>query len=60
MANIQSLVLEYVDDKWDAPWRNDLLTDPPVVASGYFRLPENPGLGTELNMDVVKKYRFDG
>ncbi|MDD9949246.1 MAG: mandelate racemase/muconate lactonizing enzyme family protein [candidate division Zixibacteria bacterium] len=61
MANIpNALVLEFVDEKWDAPWRDDLLTDPPVVDSGYFRLPEKPGLGTELNMDVVEKYRFKG
>ena len=61
MANIpNALVLEYVDDEQDAPWRNDLLTDPPIVESGYFQLPEKPGLGTELVMDVVEKYRFKG
>ncbi|MBT5876159.1 MAG: mandelate racemase/muconate lactonizing enzyme family protein [Candidatus Latescibacteria bacterium] len=61
MANIpNALVLEYVDDEQDAPWRNDLLTDPPLVDNGYLRLPEKPGLGTELVMDVVNKYRFEG
>ena len=61
MANIpNALVLEYVDDEQDAPWRNDLLTDPPEVERGYFRLPQKPGLGTELVMEVVEKYRFDG
>jgi galactonate dehydratase len=61
MANIpNALVLEYVDDDQDAPWRNDLLTDPPVVENGYLRLPEKPGLGTELAMDVVDEYRFEG
>ncbi len=61
MANIpNALVLEYVDDQQDAPWRNDLLTDPPVVENGYLHLPEKPGLGTELVMDMVKKHRFEG
>ena len=60
MANIPNgLVLEYVDDEQDAPWRDDLLTDPPVVDSGILRLPNKPGLGTELVMDVVEKYRFN-
>ena len=60
MANIPNgLVLEYVDDEQDAPWRDDLLTDPPVVDSGFLRLPNKPGLGTELVMDVVEKYRFN-
>ena len=32
MANIPNvLVLEYINDEQDAPWRNDLLTDPPQV-----------------------------
>jgi len=61
MANLpNALVLEYVDDEQDAPWRNELLTDPPVVQGGYFQLPEKPGLGTELVMDVVEKHRFVG
>ena len=60
MANIPNgLLLEYVDDEQDAPWRNDLLTDPPVVDKGYLLLPNKPGLGTELKMDIVSKYRFE-
>ena len=61
MANIpNALVLEYVDDEQDAPWRNDLLTDPPQVENGYLRLPTKPGLGSQLVMKEVEKYRFEG
>ena len=60
MANIPNgLLLEYVDDESDPPWRYDLLSDPPVVEQGYLRLPTKPGLGTELVMKEVEKYRFE-
>lgn len=61
MANIpNALVMEYVDDEWDAPWRNDLLTDPPEVENGYFKLPTKPGIGTDLVMKEVEKRKFTG
>ena len=61
MANIPNgLVLEYVDDEQDAPWRNDLLSDPPHVEDGFLLVPARPGLGTELVMKEVEKYRFEG
>ncbi len=61
MANIPNgLVLEYVDDEQDAPWRNDLLSHPPQVEDGCLLVPARPGLGTELVMKEVEKYRFEG
>lgn len=61
MANIPNgLLLEVVDDEQDPDWRDDLLTDPPVVEDGTLLLPTKPGLGAALNMDVVEKYRFEG
>jgi galactonate dehydratase len=60
MANIPNgLVLEYVDDEQDPPWRNDLLTDPPQVEKGYLLLPTKPGLGSKLVMKEVEKYKFE-
>ena len=60
MANIPNgLLLEYVDCERDPPWRNDLLTDPPVWEKGYLHLPTKPGLGSGLVMSEVEKYRFD-
>ncbi len=53
-------LLEYVDDEQDPPWRDDLLTDPPVFEKGYLKLPTKPGLGTDLVMKEVEKYRFEG
>ena len=61
MANIPNgLLLEYVDDEQDPAWRNELLTDPPVIENGTLRLPTKPGIGSSLNMAAVEKYKFEG
>jgi galactonate dehydratase len=32
----------------DAPWRDDLLTHPFEIENGYLKVPERPGLGSDL------------
>jgi len=32
----------------DAPWRDDLLTHPFEIEEGYLKLPDRPGLGSDL------------
>lgn len=51
----------------DVPWWGDLVdrvdSSAPVLEEGYVDLPEGPGLGIELNDDVVDRYttdEFDG
>jgi hypothetical protein len=42
-------------------WMDDvILHDGPVVKDGYITLPEKPGLGIELNPDVVKAHLAQG
>ncbi|MDF1513071.1 MAG: mandelate racemase/muconate lactonizing enzyme family protein [Anaerolineae bacterium] len=61
MANIPNgLLLEHVDEDHDAPWRNDILSNPPVFDNGFMQLPTEPGLGTKLVMKEAEKYRFEG
>jgi galactonate dehydratase len=61
MANITNgLLLEYVDDERDSPWRNELLSHPPIFDKGFLHLPTEPGLGARLNLKIVEKYRFEG
>ncbi|SMO71267.1 mandelate racemase/muconate lactonizing enzyme family protein [Fodinibius sediminis] len=45
----------------DDPWWEDLVTgiDKPIVQDGYVRVPEKPGIGVELNEDVVKEHLMD-
>jgi L-alanine-DL-glutamate epimerase-like enolase superfamily enzyme len=42
----------------DVPWWEDLVTGipKPIVKDGFASVPEAPGLGVELNADVVKQH----
>jgi L-alanine-DL-glutamate epimerase-like enolase superfamily enzyme len=41
---------------YDSPLRRDLVSPEPQVIDGYMELPTAPGLGIDLNMDVVERY----
>jgi L-alanine-DL-glutamate epimerase-like enolase superfamily enzyme len=42
----------------DIPWWDDLVEGPskPIIQQGFIPVPEGPGLGVELNEDVVKEH----
>ena len=40
----------------DAPWRDDLLTHPFEIENGYLKLPERPGLGSDLIEEELLKH----
>ncbi len=45
----------------DVPWWNDLvMADGPLIREGYITLPEEPGLGLELNGDVARAHLSEG
>ena len=48
--------------EWDPspqnPLRDAMLTNPIKVVDGYLTVPQGPGLGTDLNWDVVKQLPF--
>jgi L-alanine-DL-glutamate epimerase-like enolase superfamily enzyme len=47
----------------DMPWWQDLVTGipKPIVQNGYITVPDKPGLGVELNDEVVKQHlRYPG
>jgi len=48
-------VIEF--DRTRNPLRDDLLVDPLVLEDGYVAVPTGPGLGVEVNMEVVERYR---
>lgn len=57
-ANVASacpnfMVLEFDED--DPPWRDDFLTHPFTVKNGYLKVPERPGLGSDLVEKELKK-----
>ena len=61
-ASIQSfLCLE--NHALDIPWWKDLVTglSEPLIVGGYAAVPEKPGLGVDLNPDVIKEHlRYPG
>jgi len=47
----------------DMPWWQDLVTGipKPIIQSGYIPVPDKPGLGVELNDEVIKQHlRYSG
>jgi galactonate dehydratase len=54
VATTNFLVLEYTPD--DEPPRRDLILEPLVVKDGYIEAPEKPGIGVDLNEELLLKY----
>lgn len=55
-----SPVFEYVSPHvFDSPLRRDLVSPEPAVVDGWMDLPVGPGLGIELNEDLVARWRAD-
>jgi L-alanine-DL-glutamate epimerase-like enolase superfamily enzyme len=41
-------------------WQDIIQRDGPLYRDGYYQLPNKPGLGVELNEEVVKKHLAPG
>jgi L-alanine-DL-glutamate epimerase-like enolase superfamily enzyme len=53
-------VFEYVSPKvFDSVLRRELVSPEPEVVDGFMALPDRPGLGIDLNEDLVKRLRVD-
>ena len=51
------MILEYA---WgEVPWRHDLTIPSETINNGRISLPDAPGLGVELNPDVVETHRAE-
>jgi galactonate dehydratase len=37
----------------DVPWKDDIVTNVPLIKEGYLHVPDGPGWGTELNDDAL-------
>ena len=37
----------------DVPWKDDIVTNPPVIENGVLQVPSMPGWGSELNEKVI-------
>ncbi len=54
------LIQEYFDP-FNDPWTRDLVTWTPVINpdNGHLSFPDAPGLGLDLNLDVIKQHPYD-
>ena len=53
-------VFEYVSPHvFDSPMRRELVSPEPIVVDGYMALPTGPGLGIELNEELIARWRAD-
>ncbi len=43
----------------ESPLRKELINSTVTLQDGFASIPQGPGLGVELNMDIVNKYRVD-
>jgi L-alanine-DL-glutamate epimerase-like enolase superfamily enzyme len=66
-AHVSAAIPNFLCMEWhsrDVPWWNDMAlrteSDDPILEDGYIRVPEGPGLGVELNRDLVEQYLTDG
>src|SRR5262249_5009218 len=49
-----ALMLERLEDDW--PERNTVIAAPPAIEAGHMLVPDAPGLGVDIDEDVVKRY----
>jgi galactonate dehydratase len=40
----------------DVPWKNEVMTNPPVIENGHVVIPTKPGWGSDINEAVVAKH----
>jgi galactonate dehydratase len=58
-ATLQNfMIMEFDVD--DAPWRDDLMTNPFEIRNGHMLLPDRPGLGSDLVEEELKKHAYAG
>jgi len=50
-------ILEY--DQSDHPFRKELLKNPIKMNNGYVNVEASPGLGIEVNKEIIKKYKIN-
>jgi galactonate dehydratase len=58
-AACPNFMIQEIFQTYDVEWVEDLLVDPPVVEDGRVKIPQKPGIGVELNMDVVEEHNLD-
>ncbi|HEU5434742.1 MAG TPA: galactonate dehydratase [Thermomicrobiales bacterium] len=59
--HLDAAIPNFVIQEWVAdppPWTDDMLVHPVVIRAGWAELPAEPGLGTDLNLDVCRAHPY--
>jgi L-alanine-DL-glutamate epimerase-like enolase superfamily enzyme len=52
------MILEFDQD--EAPWRDEIMTHPLEISRGHLKVPDRPGLGSDLIEDELLKHAVTG
>ncbi len=60
-ACVDNFLIQEYFDPFNDPWTKDLVTWTPQIdpKNGHLSLPTAPGLGIDLNLDVVREHPYD-
>ena len=57
--HLDAVVPNFIIQEWvwdDPSWRNEILVNPVIVKNGWVDVPMEPGLGTDLDLDVCRAH----
>ena len=57
-AATPNFYIHEIFDGYNEPWEEKLLSPPVKVRDGYIKPPGGPGLGVELDLDVVSQHPY--
>jgi galactonate dehydratase len=57
-ASIPNFFIHEIFDEFNAPWENEIVTNPVKVIDGYIPIPTVPGLGIDLNIEEIRKHPY--
>ena len=57
-ASIPNFFIHEIFDEFNEPWEKEIVTNPIVVVNGYIDVTERPGLGTDLNIEEIRKHPY--
>lgn len=60
-ACVQNFLIQEHFDAFNEPWAHDVVTWSPTIdpANGHLSLPDAPGLGIDLDLDVAREHPYD-
>ena len=57
-TSVPNFMIQEMFQTYDVEWVDDLLVDPVTVEDGFVQVPDGPGFGIELDMDVVAEHEY--